>query len=193
MEYVSEILTRETSSDEDRNCAMCGLREGSWRCQDCIGNACHCIQCFREIHRLQPFHRVEHWSGTHFDPTWLCQAGVEIHLGHGGKPCPMPTEQTIDEEDSEDEHGDLEGEDEGEMFEQSVWEDEGWSETPTPGTRPLPELKGKGVVLVIDQSGLHNIQIHPCRCQEALPLDIQYLHMGFFPTSFINIKTVVTF
>jgi hypothetical protein len=87
----------------------------------------------------------------------------------------MLTGHTIDEEDSEEEYGDLEGEDEAGMFEESGWEDEGWSETPTPGRHPLPELKGKRVILVIDQSGLHKIRIHPCQCQGALPLDIQYL------------------
>ena len=136
---------------------------------------------------------MEHWNGTHFDPAWLCQAGVEIHSGHGGKPCTTPTGQTIDEEDPEEEYGDSEGEDEAGMFEESGWEEEGWSGTPMPGTHPLPELNGKRVILVIDQSGLHKIRIHPCQCQGALPLDIQYLQMDFFPTSFINIKTVITF
>lgn len=139
---------------------------------------------------------MEHWNGTHFDPAWLCQAGVEIYLGHEGKPCPLgtiPTGQTMDDEDVEEEHDDSEREDEDEIFGESEWEDEGWSETATPGTCPLPELKGKGVMLVIDQSGLHNMRIHPCRCQDALPFDLQCLRMGFFPASFINIKTVITF
>jgi hypothetical protein len=57
----------------------------------------------------------------------------------------------------------------------------------------LPELKGTGATLVIDRSGLHKIRIRPCCCQEALPLDVQLLRMGLFPTSFINFKTVVTF
>jgi CxC2 like cysteine cluster associated with KDZ transposases len=186
-------LTREACPDEARNCVACGVREGSWRCQDCIGNGCHCIQCFREAHRLQPFHRVEHWSGTHFNPAWLCQAGVEIHLGHGGKSC--PNSDVLTGETSEEEH--LEGlnsEDEDETFGvETEWEDEFCSEPRPTGTSPLPKLRGTGATLVIDQSGLHNIRIHPCRCPGSLPMDIQFLRMGFFPTSFINIKTVITF
>jgi hypothetical protein len=76
---------------------------------------------------------------------------------------------------------------------ESEWEDEFCSEPRPTGTSPLPELKGKGATLVIDQSGLHNVRIHPCHCPESLPIDIQFLRMGFFPTSFINIKTVITF
>ena len=31
---------------------------------------------------------MEHWTGTHFEPAWLHQVGVEIHLGHQGRTCP---------------------------------------------------------------------------------------------------------
>lgn len=170
--------------DEDRNCVKCGIREGSWRCRDCVGNGCHCIQCFREVHRLQPFHRVEHWNGNHFNQAWLCQVGVEIHLGHGGKPCPNETSEGVDD-DVED--------DISESGVESEWEDELCSEHPTTGTSPLPQLKGEGVVLVIDESGLHRLRMHACCCEGALSMDVQCLRMGFFPTSFDKIKTVVTF
>ena len=46
---------------------------------------------------------------------------------------------------------------------------------------------------MVDRSGLHKIQMHACRCEGALPVDIQCLRMGFFPTSFVKIKTVITF
>src|SRR5882762_7163917 len=172
--YVSEILMRAACADENRNCVKCGIREGSWRCRDCIGNGCHCIQCFREVHWLQPFHRVEHWNGDHFDQAWLCQVGVEIHLGHGGKPCPNDMRQTsegVDAKDEDDEDGISESGD------QSEWEDELFSEHPTTGTSPLPELKGIGATLVIDASGLHQIHMHmhPCCCQGALSMDLQCL------------------
>ena len=194
VEYVAEILTREARSDVNQRCVGCGIREGSWRCQDCIGNGCHCMQCFREAHLLQPFHRVEHWTGAYFEPAWLCQAGVEIYLGHGGKPCPMltttdeeVTEPTKDDDGSADKDG-IDGI-------ESDWEDDGNEEAfqAPAGESPLPQLKGRGATLVVDQSGLHNIRIHPCCCPDALPTDIQCLRMGFFPTSFKQVKTVITF
>lgn len=43
---------------------------------------------------------------------------------------------------------------------ESDWEDDGNKEAfqaPTAGESPLPQLKGRGATLVVDQSGLHNI------------------------------------
>ena len=30
----------------------------------------------------------EHWTGSFLKAAWLCQTGLEIHLGHGGFECP---------------------------------------------------------------------------------------------------------
>src|ERR1700719_2874390 len=40
---------------------------------------------------LVPLHLVEHWTGSHFEPGWLFQAGVEMYLGHNGMACPRRT------------------------------------------------------------------------------------------------------
>ena len=66
----------------------CKVRQCNWRCLECIGGAYECSGCFRDRHKFLPFHRVENWTGTHFKQAWLCQVGVEIHLGHHGNPCP---------------------------------------------------------------------------------------------------------
>jgi hypothetical protein len=97
------------------------------------------------------------------------------------------TSEGVDTKDGDDE------DDISESGDQSEWEDELFSEHPTTGTSPLPELKGIGATLVIDESGLHRIRMHPCCCPGALSMDLQCLRMGFFPTSFANIKTVITF
>jgi hypothetical protein len=66
----------------------CKVRQCNWRCLECIGGAYECLGCFRDRHKFLPFHRVENWTGTHFKQAWLCQVGVEIHIGHHGNPCP---------------------------------------------------------------------------------------------------------
>lgn len=66
---------------------MCG-HTASWRCTDCIGAPAYCAPCLRAAHLRLPFHRVEHWTGTHFRRSWLRTVGVQIHCGHGGEPCP---------------------------------------------------------------------------------------------------------
>lgn len=208
---MSEILRREGPQDPKRTCNGCQIREGSWRCKDCIGDGCYCFQCFREGHRLLPFHQVEQWSGTHYEPAWLCQAGVFIQLGHHGHRCPGPDtmngqqdatdinsansfQGTSEGHDSDRDPSDAENnaDTEDESI-HSDWEDEDYSEPQFKGTSALPILKGPHARTVVDTSGVHRIKILPCCCSGAPPLDVQMLRAGFFPTSFITIKTVITF
>lgn len=183
---MSRILAREAPTDMNAQCSSC-VREGSWRCQDCLGQGSYCTECFRDRHRLLPFHKVEHWCGDHFSPAWLCQVGVVIHLGHAGNCCPYGTDSG-DIPEADDDEDVLQSEESD-----SDWEDEERYETPVGDGCPLPDLKGQDVVLVIDPSGMHRIRIQPCCCPGAPTLEHQYLQMGFFPTSFIRMKTVVTF
>jgi hypothetical protein len=149
--------------------------------------------CFRERHRLCPFHRVEHWSGDHFGAAWLCQAAVVIQLGHSGGCCPAEghtqNDSQLNADDEDDEDLDNVGMDESD----DDWEDGDISFPAVNEQSVLPDLKDKDVVIVIDVSGVHKIQVLPCRCPNALTLEHQYLEMGFFPTSFLVIKSVVTF
>lgn len=34
-----------------------------------------------------PFHRISLWNGRYFERQTLADLGMEIHLGHRGKPC----------------------------------------------------------------------------------------------------------
>lgn len=115
---------------------------------------------------------------------------MEVHLGHAGRPCPSNALFGDSGSDWED-HGELDedGEPEGE----SEWEDEEPYNKKTSSESILPDLKGRSVVLVVDCSGLHRIRMHPCYCSGAPDLDIQCLRMGLFPTSFKEVKTVITF
>ncbi|KDQ49788.1 hypothetical protein JAAARDRAFT_87135, partial [Jaapia argillacea MUCL 33604] len=60
-----------------------------WRCKSCFRQPIFCYDCIRWGHLRSPFHRVERWGGEgYFVPAWLSDAGVHLHLGHRGKPCP---------------------------------------------------------------------------------------------------------
>lgn len=187
---MSRILAREAPMSKINTCSSC-IREGVWRCRDCIGLSCYCSECFRERHLLLPFHRVEHWCGDHFASAWLSQAGVEIQLGHSGHCCPAQQSSGNDCEADRDKDDDPE---QARTFESDGdWDDDDISVPHLNDGSVLPDLKGSNVVLVVDSSGVHRIRINPCRCPNASPLEHQYLQMGLFPTSFIVIKTVVTF
>jgi len=208
--YVQEVLAQAGPEDWARKCKTCEVRQGSWRCRDCFGGGVYCMECFRVKHQLLPFHKVEHWSGTHFEPAWLCQAGVTVHLGHGGFECPgfpdgqkhqesKQQEASVTSADTDSESEDPESEsddpdpDVDDNDDDSDWEDDDYVEPRGSGTSALPHVKGAGVTLVVDTSGIHKIRITPCSCPNAAPLDIQLLRMGLFPTSFERVQTVITF
>jgi hypothetical protein len=161
-------------------CLSCKTRQTAWRCSDCVGCDHFCSECVRVHHRSLPYHRVEHWTGTFFEPAWLCQANVVIHLGHHGLPCPDNVGSHADGEDGSDsDNSPRPSNDNGNVF-----------------GNGLPKLKGRNYHVVVDKSGVHRIRIIPCTCPNA-PKDneryIHYLQMGLFPASLQNIKTVFTF
>ena len=85
--YLSRLLQNE-APPVNLQCISCKMRQCQWRCLDCVGRPVLCSECIRNRHWSNPFHQVDNWTGTHFEPTWLFQAGVEMHLGHHGLPCP---------------------------------------------------------------------------------------------------------
>ena len=125
----------------------------------------------------------------------MCQAGVELHLGHGGNQCPADT-VTSEDPETEDE---IEAPPGGIEFDD---EDDGWecdNDRPKRRNRDseygngLPALKGKNVVVFVDTSGVHRLRVHYCQCPNARPADRQFVEMGFLPASVANPKTVFTF
>ena len=158
-------------------CPSCNIRQTMWKCSDCVGCNNFCDDCVKVCHSSSPYHRVEHWTGTFFEPAWLCQANVLIHLGHGGLICPNNSmRDSADGSDSE------------------------YSAHPSHGDtvygNGLPKLKGSDYHVVVDKSGVHRLRIIRCGCPNAPKESERYTHylqMGLFPASLQNIKTLFTF
>ena len=188
----------------------CKVRQCNWRCLECIGGAYECSGCFRDRHKYLPFHRVENWTGTHFKQAWLCQVGVEIHLGHHGNPCPsriegnhqprpnrtffgadgvanqvaegspQPSLHPNLDEDDED-YVDVSGDEEEDPMEDVI------------GAHGLPRLAGEDVCVVVDKLGVHRLWVRPCICRGSLSLDLQFMDLSLFPASLKKIQTAFTF
>src|ERR1700724_2376524 len=79
--YLRAIIARD-SPDGTEECRSCSEQFSHWRCRDCLGNQALCRRCCRERHRDLPCHRIEFWTGTHYERDWLCNLGVVVHLGH---------------------------------------------------------------------------------------------------------------
>jgi hypothetical protein len=201
-------LLKNEAPPLDNQCMSCHSRQCSWRCLDCIGGSSYCIHCFRTFHRLLPFHRVEHWTGTHFAPAWLFQVGVEIHLGHHGSPCPSrhgPEEPFYSTSNPAD-HTDpplapaVDGCSEGHAGDHTspvADSDDDWEEEVEEELHDkdygLPKFVGNDVCVIVDKSGVHQLRVLPCCCSGHVPLDMQFLDMGLFPASLRRIKTAFTF
>jgi hypothetical protein len=118
-------------------------------------------------------HRIEHWNGQLFEAAWLHQVGIQIHLGHGGNPCP-----------SGGTHGHL---DEGEHD---------WEDDRDPNTTDHPKGRdpwGNQYTVVADVSGIHTLAYRLCGCPNSPEAQYQFLELGFFPASYHTVKTVFTF
>lgn len=178
IDSILGILLQMEAPGNDGICMSCNVRQTMWRCFDCVGCNNFCNDCVRVRHCSSPYHRVEHWTGTFFEPAWLCQANVVIHLGHGGLPCPNNI---------------------GFDFAASSDSDDSAHPLSDGGTifgNGLPKLKGRDYHVVVDKSGVHRMRIIPCGCPSAPKDDSRYIHylqMGLFPASLQNIKTVFSF
>ncbi|KAH6867493.1 hypothetical protein BKA70DRAFT_1380025 [Coprinopsis sp. MPI-PUGE-AT-0042] len=75
MDFLQEIVEREYPVGGIR-CERCGSTEAIWRCLDCFACPTMCRECLRSVHQSSPFHRVEIWSTTHFEPSWLWRTDV---------------------------------------------------------------------------------------------------------------------
>ncbi|KJA25187.1 hypothetical protein HYPSUDRAFT_135353 [Hypholoma sublateritium FD-334 SS-4] len=62
-----------------------------FRCRDCFLPDLTCQVCCIRRHRLNPFHNIERWGGSHFVKTTLKDIGLVLHLNHGSMRCPMPS------------------------------------------------------------------------------------------------------
>src|ERR1700686_2161224 len=90
MQYVSRIdsllqaiLSREALAEEDHRCLHCEARAlAIWRCKDCALGKPMCRLCMRSSHHSDPFHRIEQWNGTFFEPADLWQVGMFLLVPH---------------------------------------------------------------------------------------------------------------
>ncbi|KAI6017424.1 hypothetical protein EDC04DRAFT_2523178, partial [Pisolithus marmoratus] len=75
--------------------------EGSVQCMSCTGVHAWCGPCAVKAHRNLPFHKVQRWNGTHYEPTSLMELGCLWHIGHGGDPCPQNSSDPDPDESSQ--------------------------------------------------------------------------------------------
>lgn len=175
--YLNKMLDSE-APPPDRTCSWCRTEFSQWRCQDCFGRPFKCTACCRKAHAHLPLHRVQRWvDNRFFEGSWLYKVGVEIHVGHVGRPCPTRPS--------------------GAGFPAGL----GALDEEVEVVNPEEELTGasseplhpKPSTVVVDKSGIHHLKINYCTCEGAEPMEYQLFELGLFAASSLRPKTVFTF
>ncbi|KAL4075503.1 hypothetical protein J3A83DRAFT_4090010 [Scleroderma citrinum] len=132
-----------------------------------------CTSCCWAEHKLRPFHRVQQWNGTFFEESSLRLAGIVIHLGHAGQPCPtggdFTQEVTTDDEDE--------------------WKDVEEDRRPT----HLRSPKDRSCLVVVHTNGIHYCNVKYCTCVGAEDSHLQLTMAGLFPATTKQPRTAFTF
>jgi hypothetical protein len=188
-QYLEELLDMEAMPQE--SCG-CGSKENLLLCSDCFTREVSCRQCCLKTHQHLPFHRVRHWNGNFFTSSSLYAQGHVIHLGHGGKPCPINEGETMPREDTFVENlnlvrgEDLGGEEvaeEAEEVDESMGVDESW----------IDEKTLESLLVVVHTTGVFQHRVRWCTCSGCPKRHLQLLRTCLYPASLKRPKTVFTF
>ncbi|KAF5325617.1 hypothetical protein D9611_000333 [Ephemerocybe angulata] len=174
-QYLAIMLEGEAIPNKLK-CLLCGKRPITFRCLECIGPSYLCTACCESAHHSHPFHRIERWRGSSFEPSWLWSTGVVIHLGHNGAACPsqsptdhrgnaVPLPYTPPDEDVT------------------------YGASP-PGSRTL---NGNPIIIIVHINGIHHLPISECKCVGADPFAFQLLRAGLYPSTEERPRSVFTF
>jgi len=146
------------------------------------------MACFSSIHEKLPFHRVEMWSGSFFQPSWLRITGAGIVLGHGGDVCLMAMRNHSHWDDERHYNGNS-------NIESDPMADEDHQFIPgDPYPKPGDfDIKGRQILVLVDVLGVHHIRVEFCCCHNALCCEEQLMALGLFPAMFDNPQMAFTF
>jgi hypothetical protein len=192
--YLQALLSSEVP--EAFNCQLCEI-PATWRCRDCLYNPMFCTDCCRANHASHPFHRIDHWTGSYFEPAWLFQVGLILHLGHHGQPCSSYFNASAPEgvtHDADHYDDDVDDATEGDGSNNIVKELKRFTGVYALGSKVFSLPVDCHELTVIDVSGVHHIWVKWCNCPNSRQQQENHLlQMGLFPVSYKNIKSAFTF
>jgi hypothetical protein len=137
---------------------------------DCFGHPAYCRSCCLKVHHLHPYHVIQKWNGTCFVQSSLYDAGLVLHLGHNGSPCPTFKRDKGTPEMTPSRAASLSLE----------------------GDSDLDDDK-EDVICVVHTSGIFQSRIRYCSCINAAQRYVQLLNLHLFPASIVSPKTAFTF
>ncbi|KAI6160720.1 hypothetical protein EDD17DRAFT_1421617, partial [Pisolithus thermaeus] len=181
-EYLNIILEGEQQA-KGGICEQCSEAEGSVWCMSCAGVHAWCGPCAVKVHRNLPFHKVQRWNGTHYQPTSLMDLGFLWHIGHGGDPCPCNWSDP-DPEESGYVTGDSPSNHRSVAFLLG-----------RPYDDPVIRKSSWFQMTIVHTEGIFSHEVSVCKCPGSDPNDwhLDLLHQRLFPASISKPKTAFTF
>ncbi|KAF8234554.1 hypothetical protein L208DRAFT_1261383, partial [Tricholoma matsutake] len=148
-------------------------------------------------HASNPFHRINHWTGSYFETAWLFQVRLVLHLGHNGASCPSyfhPSAPDVVGKEADNYEDDLDDATEGDGTNNIVKEMKRFTSVYDLGPTTFPMPMDCHKLTVIDVSGVHCMWVKWCNCPNSRQEQENHLlQSGLFPVSYKNIKTTFTF
>jgi CxC2 like cysteine cluster associated with KDZ transposases len=163
-------------------CTKCGKGEAIWRCASCRASPLFCANCCRTEHEQRPFHRIEMWTGSSFEPSWLWKVGTCLYSGHGGAPCPKLPPMSFPTHTAEE-------------YQEHAKSSRDNLNDITFGASPAISGKAEHAreVVVVHTNGVHQLLLYPCQCEGRKSEDLQVMEIGLYPSTFTSLSTVFTF
>jgi hypothetical protein len=167
-DIMLETVLRSTGPPTNFQCSVCHSEDGYIQCTHCFGSPFFCHRCLPLSHRRHPLHVIKAWNGTFFEDVSLFQFGIAFPLGHHGDTCPSTNSNV-----------------------KSHFPDRTLSITDFAyylSTSP----SDAGCTTVVHDRGVFRVRFTKCVCPYRKELFLQYLELGFFPSTTDRVQTVFT-
>ncbi|KAI6022172.1 hypothetical protein BKA83DRAFT_4054270 [Pisolithus microcarpus] len=194
MDDFLQILLGLEAPPVPRMCYIC-QKDGVYRCPDCMHQPLLCTNCCRTMHASHPFHRIQQWTGDFFEDCALHMTGLQLHLGHGGAPCPSASANEPVPLSSQSRHATV-GKDgdqaKDDIQDTQAMDDGKWEDVDNIPLHLRPPV-GSKYLTIIDVTGVHFVLVQPCQCLNAERYHMQLFLAKLCPSMFDKPSTTFTF
>ncbi|KAI6026681.1 hypothetical protein BKA83DRAFT_4124303 [Pisolithus microcarpus] len=188
------ILLELEAPPVPRICKIC-RKDGVYRCPDCMHQPLLCTNCCRTRHEAHPFHRIQQWTGDFFEDCALHMTGLQLHLGHGGAPCPSASSNEPPPFSEKSRHATAgKGGDQakGDTQDTRAVDDGEWEDVDNIPLHLRPPVGAK-YLTIIDVTGVHFVLVRACQCPNAASYHMQLFRAKLCPSTFEKPSTTFTF
>ncbi|KAI6002551.1 hypothetical protein EDC04DRAFT_2611815 [Pisolithus marmoratus] len=147
------------------------------------------------MHETHPFHRIQKWTGDFFEDSALHMTGLQLHLGHGGVPCPSASlnEGAPFSRHSRQAPADNQGDQTEDNRQDPPSIDDGeWEDVENIPLHLRPPV-GSKYLTIIDVTGVHFVLVRACQCSNADSYHMQLFWAKLCPSTFEKPSTAFRF